>query len=492
LARFYRLAGARPCFVTGCDEHGEKIAMAAAKAGFAPADTKAHCDAIAAQFLVLWEKLGIQFDRFVRTTDMRHAPIVAEFIERVWDNGDIYKSTYEGLYCTGCEEYKDPKELEDGDVCPIHKAPCEYRKEENYFFALSKYQKQLEEFHAANPDFVQPADRRNEVLGWIKEGLRDFSVSRANNPWGIPVPRDPAQTIYVWFDALLGYVSALTPEEADPTLSAATSKAWPAEVHVIGKDILRFHAVYWPAMLMSAGLPLPKKVFGHGFLTKDGLKMGKSLGNTLDPTELVDHFGSDAVRYYFLRAIDFGKDGDFSYERFVNVINSDLANNIGNLLNRSLNLLKKNCDSTLPVDPSTAAPEDHPLRVLAVEKTRAAYEAYARLDFSGATEALTDIARGANAFIDERAPWTAFKEDRHDDAAQTLAIVLEVVRIVAVGISPVTPNLSSRIYRALGLDATELKWEDLTWGGLAQNSQFPKPKPVLPRLEVPELVSGAR
>lgn len=506
LTQFYRMAGASPIFITGCDEHGEKIAGAAAAANgtetCSMSDVQKFCDKTASQFDSLWGKLSIRYDCFVRTTNPQHAKVVKQFMERVWANGDIYKSVYDGLYCTGCEEYKVESDLVDGNVCPTHLKPCSSRKEENYFFALSKYQGRLETFLESNPHFVVPAERRNEVLGWVKSGLRDFSVSRANNQWGIPIPQDESQTIYVWFDALLGYVSALLSHTDDPNLEDAEKSGWPADLHIIGKDILRFHAVYWPAMLMSAGMPLPRRVVGHGFITKDGLKMGKSLGNTLDPGQLVDTYGSDAVRYYFLRAVDFGRDGDFSEQRFVDIVNADLANSLGNLLNRSLNLLKKNCGGVLPMSSGDLTPfsvdaEEGLLRNMAEKAAVDAFACYHGLDFVGACESIMSISLEANAYIDRVAPWTMFKSDNAADvekARRCIVNILEAVRIVAAGLSPVTPLLSQRVYEVLGFGqrfADGLEWkEEMQWGALTSGMSFAKPKPVFPRLELSEATAA--
>ncbi|KAK7854973.1 methionine--trna ligase [Quercus suber] len=406
IARFQRLLGKKVVFITGTDEHGEKIATAAAAQGSDPSE---HCDVISQAYKTLWKDLDISYDKFIRTTDPKHEAIVKEFYSRVLANGDIYRADYEGLYCVNCEEYKDEKELLDNNCCPMHLKPCVLRKEDNYFFALSKYQKLLEETLTQNPNFVQPSFRLNEVQSWIKSGLRDFSISRASVDWGIPVPNDNKQTIYVWFDALLGYVSALSEVAEQPNLQSAVSSGWPASLHLIGKDILRFHAVYWPAMLMSAGLSLPKMVFGHGFLTKDGMKMGKSLGNTLEPNDLVHKFGPDAVRYFFLKEVEFGSDGDYSEDRFIKIVNSHLANTIGNLLNRTLGLLKKNCQSTLVVD-STIAAEGNAFQDTVqklVEKARVHYE---KLSPSSACEAILEIGNAGNSYMDERAPWSLFKK----------------------------------------------------------------------------------
>ncbi|XP_059457967.1 methionine--tRNA ligase, chloroplastic/mitochondrial isoform X2 [Corylus avellana] len=406
VARFQRLLGKKVVFITGTDEHGEKIATAAAAQGSNPSE---HCDVISQAYKSLWKDLDISYDKFIRTTDPKHEAIVKEFYSRVLANGDIYRADYEGLYCVNCEEYKDEKELLDNNCCPMHLKPCVLRKEDNYFFALSKYQKLLEETLTENPNFVQPSFRLNEVQSWMKSGLRDFSISRASVDWGIPVPNDNKQTIYVWFDALLGYISALSQDKGQSNLQSAVSSGWPASLHLIGKDILRFHAVYWPAMLLSAGLSLPKMVFGHGFLTKDGMKMGKSLGNTLEPNDLVHKFGPDAIRYFFLREVEFGNDGDYSEDRFINIVNAHLANTIGNLLNRTLGLLKKNCQSTLVVD-SIIAAKGNPFQDTVeklVEKTRVHYE---QLSLSSACEAILEIGNAGNSYMDERAPWSLFKQ----------------------------------------------------------------------------------
>ncbi|XP_021910413.1 methionine--tRNA ligase, chloroplastic/mitochondrial-like [Carica papaya] len=484
IARFQRLLGKKVIFVTGTDEHGEKIATAAAACGASP---EQHCDVVSQAYRTLWKDLDIAYDKFIRTTDPKHEAIVKEFYSRVLASGDIYRSDYEGLYCVNCEEYKDEKELLDNSCCPVHRMPCVLRKEDNYFFALSKYQQSLEETLVQNPGFVQPSFRFNEVQSWIKSGLRDFSISRASVDWGIPVPNDDKQTIYVWFDALLGYISALLEDKEPHNLESAISSGWPASLHLIGKDILRFHAVYWPAMLMSAGLGLPKMVFGHGFLTKDGMKMGKSLGNTLEPNELVHKFGPDAVRYFFLREVEFGNDGDYSEDRFINIVNAHLANTIGNLLNRTLGLLKKNCQSTLVVDSASAA-EGNPFRVTVeklVEKARVQYE---NLSVSSACEAVLEIGNAGNTYMDEHAPWSLFKKggDASEAAAKDLVIILEAVRIIAIALSPVTPGLSWRIYSQLGYTKDQFNtaaWSETRCVGLKGGQVMAPPKPVFARIE---------
>ncbi|MQM00384.1 hypothetical protein Taro_033114 [Colocasia esculenta] len=484
IARFQRLLEKKVIFVTGTDEHGEKIAAAAAANGSSPSD---HCNTVSLAYRLLWKELDISYDKFIRTTDPSHEAVVKEFYSRVLSSGDIYRADYEGLYCINCEEYKDEKELLENNCCPMHLKPCVKRKEDNYFFALSKYQKSLEELLACNVNFVQPSFRLNEVQSWIKSGLRDFSISRASVEWGIPVPNDGRQTVYVWFDALLGYVSALLKEGEEPTLDNAVSSGWPASLHLIGKDILRFHAVYWPAMLMSAGLTLPKMVFGHGFLTKDGMKMGKSLGNTLEPKDLVNRFGADAVRYFFLREVEFGNDGDFSEDRFINIVNAHLANTIGNLLNRTLGLLKKNCQSILAYDSVTAA-EGNPFKETVenlVEKARFHYE---NLSLSSACESVLDIGNAGNLYIDEHAPWSLFKQGGpgSETAKKDLVIILEAMRIIAVALSPIAPRLCLRIYLQLGYSKDQFEvvtWSDIKWGGLRSGQVMAEPKPVFARIE---------
>jgi methionyl-tRNA synthetase len=492
LARYYRMQGRKVRFITGTDEHGEKIAQAAAAAGRSPQE---HCDIVAAEFKALWKKLDISYDRFIRTTSPGHEKMVHAFMKRVMAQGDIYRASYEGLYCTGCEEYKDPKELSHENVCPLHLKPCQARAEENYFFRLSRYQTDVEAL-LESEHFMQPLERRNEVLTWVRDGLCDFSISRAKNPWGIPMPNDTTQTIYVWFDALLGYLTALFGEDEEPVLDQVLERGWPAHVHVLGKDITRFHACYWPAMLRSAGLESPQRLFSHGFLTKDGMKMGKSLGNTLDPHALVDEYSADAVRYYFLRGIEFGRDGDFSRDRFIQLVNAELANNVGNLLNRSMNLLRRHHDLTLP----TVAPDQHPLAALARTCIEEAANRYAELNFAAAGEALMRIASEANVFIDHEAPWTKLRQpETRSEAFTTLAVILETVRVLGVALWPLIPQTSQRILHTLGYpvdrrgghelgsDVFVPSWDDTQWNGrpdiIHEGTRFAAPEPVFPRLE---------
>lgn len=492
LSRLHRLRGCSVLFVTGTDEHGQKIQRSAEAAG---RDPQSHCDQIVEQFQSLWQLLGIRCDRFIRTTDPRHESIVKEFFQRVWDRGDIYLGQQKGWYCIACEEFKEERDLLEEHRCPIHtNTTAEWRDEANYFFRLSAYQERLEQLYADRPEFIQPESRRNEVLSFVSQGLQDFSISRVNVSWGIPVPADPQHTLYVWFDALLGYVTALLEADAPTTLEAALAHWWPVDVHLIGKDILRFHAVYWPAMLMSAGIDLPGKVFGHGYLTKDGQKMGKSLGNVLDPFALVTQYGADAVRYYFLKEIEFGRDGDFSQTRFINILNADLANDLGNLLNRTLKMAYKYCDGQVPAIAPEAISSVNPLKDLGHDLGDRVLQAYTALAFSEACEAILTLVRAGNKFIDDQAPWTLYKQGQLQSVGYTLYTVLEAVRLAAYLLSPVVPQVSTAIYQQLGFAADFVNQTDIAqvapftthaqWGVLPVGQPLGDPKPVFQRLEV--------
>ncbi|MGB2924683.1 MAG: methionine--tRNA ligase [Limnothrix sp.] len=494
IARFHRLRGAEVLLITGTDEHGQKIQRTAEAAGVEP---QAHCDNIVGSFQDLWEKFNIQYDRFSRTTAPNHAKIVAEFFQKVWDKNDIYLAQQQGWYCVACEEFKEEKDLIEDHHCAIHtNKKAEWRDEENYFFRLSKYQAQLEALYNEQPDFIQPPSRRNEVTNFVSQGLQDFSISRVNLDWGFPVPTDANHTIYVWFDALLGYVTALLEEGEAVTLENALKKFWPINLHLIGKDILRFHAVYWPAMLMSAELPLPGKVFGHGFLTKNGLKMGKSLGNTIDPFALVEQYGADALRYYFLKEIELGKDGDFNETRFINVVNADLANDLGNLLNRTLGMLKKYCKSEIPQLDLSQILLEHPLKALGQTLGDRTTKAYENFNFANACTQVFELIQASNKYIDDSAPWKLFKEGELAQVEEILLTILESVRLAGYLLSPIIPNLSNAIYQQLGFagDFNQLEklqaiapfLEHSQWGIQWSDRTLSKAKPIFARLEQPE------
>ena len=480
IARYKHLKGFDVCFLTGTDEHGQKIFKAAQEQKKLP---QTHCDFISGEFQKLWGLLNIQYDRFSRTTSKKHSAVVQEFFTRVYNNGDIYEADYEGLYCEACEDFKLEKDLLDDKLCPVHKIKAQEYKEKNYFFALSKYQKKLVEYLDQNPDFIQPVYRKNEVLGWIKEGLKDFPVSRQSVSWGIPMPNDSKQTIYVWFDALLGYLSGLLKEDDEPSIENAIKNYWPCSVHIIGKDILRFHAVYWPCMLMSAQLPLPLKVFGHGFLTKDGEKMGKTTGNIIDPYELINEFGTDAVRFYFLREVTFGKDGDYSKENFINRINSDLANNLGNLLNRTLNLVNKNFNGSV---------EDTNKNFLnLIEKTTYTINAYEKhmdnLELKEALDVVWQLIDNTNKAFNDKEPWKLIKNNNINEAKCCLYETLEILRNISILIKPFVPETSLKIYNQLGYDTLEANdWEYVGWQGGGRLKTAFKVKlgtPIFPRLD---------
>ncbi len=494
VARFHRLLEHPVLLITGTDEHGQKIQRTAESFGRSP---QSFSDEMSVGFVSLWELLNIQYDRFIRTTDPRHEAIVKEFFGRVWDRGDIYQGQQKGWYCVSCEEFKEERELLEKHHCPLHpNKEVEWRDEQNYFFRLSKYQSQLQELYQSRPDFILPESRRNEVLNFVNQGLQDFSISRVNLDWGFPVPVDSKHTLYVWFDALLGYITALLEPDAEPTLENALKKWMPINLHLIGKDILRFHAVYWPAMLMSAGLPLPERVFGHGFLTKDGQKMGKTLGNTLDPVALVKSYCADAVRYYFLKEIEFGKDGDFNEVRFINVLNADLANDLGNLLNRTLNMVNKYCAGNVPQIANEDIPDEHVLKGIGLHLGEQVKNAYQALAFNQACESIMKLVRASNKFIDDQAPWTLYKQGQQRAVEQVLYAVLESVRLAAYLLSPIIPDISSDIYEQLGFginfnnqiqSSTAAPFAiHATWGVLSNQQKLGTPKPIFKRIEPPK------
>jgi methionyl-tRNA synthetase len=492
IARWYRLSGRDVRLITGSDEHGQKIQRTAASLDRTP---QAHCDLIVGDFKALWERLQITLDQFIRTTSDRHGAIVQEFFQRVWDNGDIYLSQQQGHYCVACEEFKDEKELLEGNHCPIHRnRVVEWRDEENYFFRLSKYEDALLKLYGDQPGFIQPDIRRNEVLSFVKQGLRDFSISRVNFDWGFPVPLDLNHVIYVWFDALLGYVTASVPAEQPATLANA-SAWWPVHTHIIGKDILRFHAVYWPAMLMSADMPLPERIFGHGFLvTKDGMKMGKTTAN-IKPAYLLDRYGVDAFRYYFLKEIKFGQDGNFEETRFVNILNADLANDLGNLLNRTLKMGVKYFGNQIPAVEVSAIAADHPLKLEGAQLGAKVTQAYAALAFHEGCEAIISLMRSGNRYIDDQAPWTLYKQGETAKVAEVIYTILESVRLAAYLLSPITPTISTRIYQQLGYlvdfgnsplsDVSIVHQNHVQWGILASGQPLGEPQPVFQKLELP-------
>ncbi|MBI3309055.1 MAG: methionine--tRNA ligase [Candidatus Melainabacteria bacterium] len=479
IARYKRLRGFDVCFLTGTDEHGQKIFKSAKAQNKSPQE---HCDFITGEFQKLWKLLNIEYDKFSRTTSTKHTHLVQEFFKRVYDNGDIYEGEYTGLYCEACEDFKSEKELLEGNLCPVHKQRAQDYEEKNYFFALSKYQDKLIQFLSSTPDFIQPEFRKNEVMGWIKEGLKDFPISRRSVSWGIPIPNHSGQTIYVWFDALLGYISGLIDDSNEPTIAEGIKSYWPASIHVIGKDILRFHAVYWPCMLMSASLPLPKKVFGHGFLTKDGEKMGKTTGNVIDPYELINTYSTDAIRFFFMREITFGKDGDYTKENFLNRVNSDLANNLGNLLNRTLNLVNKNFNGEINGDPS----KDLLQLKSKFDSTINLYSKHMdNLEIKEALDSLWQLIDSTNKAFNDIAPWKLLKSGDIETTKCCLYETLIILRNISILTYPFIPGTSVKIYKQLGYDKLDKysEWERLGFNSLGKNIKVTVGSPVFPRLE---------
>ncbi len=473
LARYRRLCGDDVVFVTGTDEHGLKIQRTAEQEGVTPQEL---VDRTSARFREAWEGLDITATDFIRTTEPRHHAAVTEFLQKIHDAGDIELGTYEGLYCVPCEAYYTEDELDDGN-CPIHDRPVEHVTEENYFFKLSRFEDRLLEYYEKNPDAVQPATRRNEVLGFIRGGLRDFSMSRQSLTWGVPLPWDPDHVAYVWSDALVNYCTAIG-YGAD---RERFDRYWPVVHHLVGKDILRFHAVYWPAMLMSAGEKPPEQVFAHGWLLVGGEKMSKTSLNQIAPGDLVDDFGVDGVRYHFLRDQQFGPDGDFSYESMVERYNADLANNFGNLANRVLTMAVNYCDGVSPEG------RENGTLVAEVDRARSDLdEKMTNLDFAGGFGAVWDLIGATNAYLEDSRPWTLHKEGDSDRAAAVLGDALEALRCVALLASPLIPNACDELWRRLGLHGSPVDQrlpEAAAWGGMPAGVSLEKGKPLFPRRE---------
>ena len=478
LARYHRMKGEDVLFLTGTDEHGQKIQRTAQEAG---KDPQTFVDEMAPRWRETWERLEISFDDYIRTTEDRHTVAVTTLLQAVYDNGrdDIYLGTYEGLYCVSCEAYYTEDELVDG-LCPIHHRPVERMSEENYFFRLSAYADRLLEHYTELPAAVAPDVRRNEVLALIKGGLRDFSISRTSFDWGIPIPWDPKHVTYVWFDALTNYVTAAgygTDEER-------FARYWPA-LHLIGKDIIRFHAVYWPAMLMAAGVDPPRQVFAHGFLTVGGQKMSKTNATGIHPFELIDHFGVDSYRYFFMREIQFGQDGNFSWEAMVERHNADLANGLGNLASRVLAMLASNTGGAVPDanDPAEAGGLPGLVDEVVARYDRAMEE----LALSQAIAAVWDVVGEANRYLVERAPWALAKDPtKRGELEAVLYAAAEALRVVALLVGPIMPGAASRLWSQLGveepIDAVRLP-DGARWGGLRPGAATRRGEALFPRLD---------
>ncbi len=451
LRRYHLLRGDDTYMLTGTDEHGLKIEREAQERGVSP---QAFVDSISERFREAWPKLGVEADQFIRTTDADHKAFVQELWQTIEKNGDLYEGTYEDWYCVGCESYKTEKELLPGNLCPLHQKPVERVKESTFFFRLSKYEKPLLELYAREPRFVLPESRMNEVKSFVEGGLRDLSVSRTSFQWGIPVPNHAPHIMYVWFDALTNYMSALGKGDKTRFWKPGREEVGhPTRlVHIVGKDILRFHTVYWPAFLMSAGLPLPDSVFAHGFLTVDGQKMSKTLRNAVDPLRLAAELGTDVIRYYLLRAVSFGQDGDFDHKGLIERYNADLGKNLGNLLQRTLGLCAKASWTERPARGTLTSLETD-LDAAVSAELASVKKHWDALEPHLALEATWRISSLANTYVDRSAPWALLKEQNLPRLETVLSTLLEVLRVLSVLVWPAMPEKSTAMRKQLGLEA---------------------------------------
>jgi len=476
LARYKRLRGYDVLFLTGTDEHGQKIERAAKEQGLSPQEL---ADKVVVRFKELWKKLNISYDDFIRTTEARHKKTAQLLFKMIYEKGDIYRGKYEGWYCIPCETYIPESQLIKGN-CPSCNRKPEWLAEEGYFFKLSKYQDQLLKYIDSNSDFIQPKFRRNEVVNVIKEGLKDLSITRITFDWGIKVPiGNYNDVIYVWFEALINYITGC----GFGIDQEKFNHYWPADVHIVGKDILKFHAIIWPAMLISAGIIPPKKVFAHGWWTVEGKKMSKSVGNVIDPNEMISKVGVDCYRYFLLREVPFGLDGDFSEEALIHRINSDLTNDLGNLVSRTLAMIQKYADDTIPLPSSDASV----LKDIALNLLPQVDSAFDNLEFNIALEHIWELVHRCNKYVDETAPWSLFKtkEDRSklNDVLYNLA---EAIRFIAIYISPFMPDAAIKIWQQLGMEKpiSSFGIEGLThWGILKPGTKINRGESIFPRIK---------
>ncbi len=489
LARFHRAKGEDVFFLTGSDEHGLKIQRKANEQGITPIQ---YVDKIIANFKLLWKRLNISNNDFIRTSEERHHKVVQQVLQKIYEQGDIYKKNYEGLYCVPCESYWLERQLVDGK-CPDCGRPVEKMSEESYFFKLSKYQDRLLEYIESHPDFIQPVSRRNEMINFIKQGLEDLCITRTTFDWGIPVPFDKKHVVYVWFDALLNYFTGIG-YGSDPE---KFQKYWPASLHLVGKEIVRFHTIIWPIMLMAMGQPLPEKVYGHGWLVVEGDKMSKSKGNVIDPLGLIDEFGADAIRYFLLREINLGSDGNFSRDALINRINADLANDLGNLLHRTVSMIEK-YHGGIVANAGVNEAIDAELQSLVKSTVEQYIKDMDNMEINSAIKGVWALISRANKYIDETAPWILAKDETKAARLQTVMYNLaETLRIVAILIAPFIPCTSPKIYTQLGLNVPEeFLLADAVWGGIADGTKVQKGEPLYPRIEVTEdgatIIGGKR
>ncbi len=475
MARFKKLCGYDVRFLTGADEHGQKIQTIAEEKGVTP---QAYVDEVVAGIKELWKTMEIDYDDFIRTTDERHVKRVQAIFNKMYEKGDIYKGEYEGMYCTPCESFWTESQLIDG-CCPDCGRPVQKAKEEAYFFKLSKYEDRLIDL-LENTDFLTPEARKNEMLGFIRQGLDDLCISRTSFDWGIQVPTDPKHVIYVWLDALTNYITAL----GYPDDMELFNKYWPADVHLVGKEIVRFHSIIWPAILMSLDLPLPKKVIGHGWLLLEGGKMSKSKGNVVDPVTLIDRYGIDALKYFLLREYTFGQDGVFTNEVMLKRMNYDLANDLGNLVSRTVSMIEKYCDGVVP-EAYVEDEYDKDLRAIATGAATKVEEQMDKFAFNMALEEIWVVVRRANKYIDEKTPWILAKDEEKKKELDTVMHNLaETIRIISILIYPFMHTTSEKIRKQIGLWYADVVWEDASDFDMMYQEQVKKGNAIFPRLDI--------
>ncbi|HYM50192.1 MAG TPA: methionine--tRNA ligase [Candidatus Limnocylindrales bacterium] len=480
LARYHRMIGDDTFFLTGTDEHSINVERAARQQGMSAA---LYSDQMAQIYRDVEAQYGISYDRFIRTQDPDHVAGVQKLITAMQAKGDIYKGTYSGWYCPSCEAFYQDSELNDG-FCRIHPSiKATWLEEDNYFFALSRYQDRLQQHIDKHPQFIQPEARRNEILGWLRAGLKDFSISRSTIAWGIPFPGDEKHVVYVWGDALVNYITGVGYGSDE----AMFKHWWPADLHIIGKDITRFHVLYWPAMLMSAGIPLPRRVWGHGWMLYRGQRTSKSAGTAIDPNQVAATFGADAVRYLLLRELPFDRDGDISWEAMTDRFNADLANDLGNFVYRSLSMLQRYFDGKVPAPDGDATALDGKLKTAFEKAVHALDRHYKALDFVGALSLVWEAINRGNKYIEESAPWVLARQSDQRKRLQTVMYnLVEAIRLSAYLVSPVMPETAAKIAGQVKADL-KLPWATAReWGRLAPRTQTTLGPPLFPRIEKPE------